>query len=169
MLKRLALGVIMLFTLAFAASAQVRTRDKVQLGLSGYGMFGGGISMMNTGVSMTRFFTEALEIGGDLNGTYSKTEGSDARNEMSVYGRIRYNFIGSSMTVPFLSAGAGKSLAKDATDVMIVGGAGFKHFVSERVSFNGEAYKIWAKNAEGRYEMAKPTIITFGLSIYIGQ
>ncbi len=154
------------------ASAQIDTDGAVQIGISGFGLVGADDQVAFAGLSLTKFTGERLEIGGDLMLSFTKSSGSDSEVGGFFMGRTRYNFIGESMTVPFVSAGVGTQLDDpgegESRPVIFQVGVGFKHFLNENVSFNVEALS-YAALVDGEFEVMEAAFILFGLSIYVGR
>ena len=77
--------------------------------------------------------------------------------------RGTYNFIGESLTVPFVGAGYGSSLGDVTVGVYQVGG-GIKRFLSERASFDvGVSYQGITAGGPGQMSLQ------YGMSIYLGN
>ena len=166
---------------AGVASAQIDTRGKTQFGLAGFGSVSQDNGFASAQISLTQFVTQRLEIGTDLtvSATMQKTSSLDGFGDATagttststtgdVFGRIRYNFVGQSMTVPYISLGAGTSLSNNnngSQPLELQAGLGFKHFLNERVSFNGEANytSIQMQNSS-----SSSVNFLVGLSIYTG-
>lgn len=151
------------------ADAQIRTGGKTQLGVSGFG----GVGERNFGsvtFSITQYVSDSFEIGADTNFTFTERAGGTQLNGF-FFGRIRYNFVGQSMTVPYLSAGGGTNLASGGGAssfdfVVFDAGIGLKHFLNERVSFNAEA--SGRAHANGDFEIQEQVYLQAGLSMYLG-
>ena len=99
-----------------------------------------------------------FELGGDISGFYSS-------GGFFGFGFFRgtYNFIGESLTVPFVGAGYGSSLGDVTVGVYQVGG-GIKRFLSERASFDvGVSYQGITAGGPGQMSLQ------YGMSIYLGN
>jgi hypothetical protein len=160
-----------------AASAQVETRGKTQFGIAGFGsIMDNSSGFASAQVSITKFMTKNLEIGTDVTTYITMTGGGDFGGESStsttgdVFGRLRYNFVGQSMMVPYVSFGAGTSLSTDSyggtQPLELQAGAGFKRFLNEKVSFNGEV-----NYTSIQVQSTSTSSVNFlvGLSIYTGR
>lgn len=150
-----------------AASAQIETRHLNQLGAFGFGMVGGDVTTLTMGLSLTRFMTNRLEVGGDVSGTWADV----GATTLYMMGRARYNFVGQSLWVPFASVGLGSQLVSTGVgnDSNMTGsvGVGFKRFLNESVSFNGEATGLAMENPmTGDIEFMDGVMLTFGISMY---
>jgi hypothetical protein len=160
-------------------SAQLSTRGRTQIGIAGYGSFQESFSSVSALLSMTRFLTQGLEVGGDLQLTASSSSaGGEERSEDvsgHLFGRVRYNFVGRSMTVPYVSLGAGTQLTAQenaVTPLELQAGLGFKHFLNDRVSFNGEVDYMTIQYPESEYAASSSTSAIFfqtGISLYVGK
>jgi hypothetical protein len=157
------------------ASAQIDTRGKTQFGISGFGSINDASGFASAQLSITKFMTKSLEIGSDLTTYITMQKGSDFSESSTstsgdVFGRIRYNFVGQSMMVPYLSLGAGTSLSTDSyggtQPLELQAGAGFKRFLNEKVSFNGEV-----NYTSIQVQSTSTSSVNFlvGLSIYTGR
>jgi len=167
--------IILLLCLVLSAPsllcAQVNTRGKIQFGVSGFGSVSENTASLSTQLSLTRFFTKGLEVGGDLQVSTSATsyEGSETTTNTDgyVFGRVRYNFVGQSMTVPYISLGGGTQLTTSETvPTALQAGVGFKRFLSDQVSFNGETN--YTSLTAGEYSSSAVNF-SFGVSLYVGQ
>jgi len=153
--------------LANPAAAQVAGAGSKQITFGGGGLVGGDFQSLNATVGLTKYVSDHLEIGGFLNGSLSKMEGSDSEISGYVFGNATWNFVSQSMTVPFVFFGAGTPLDDDTIgDLAFQGGAGFKRFVNEDFSFNGQVSGI-GQMYDGEFEMAEFVLVTFGFSYYI--
>ena len=152
-------------------SGQVQIRDRYQLGLAGSGFLVSGGSNLNATASLTKFLGSALEFGGDLSLGVTSSQSGGTEVSGFAFGRIRYNFVGQSLTVPFLSFGAGTQLDSPSTGsrlALFQAGVGVKRFLNERASFNVEALGYGALQG-GQFEIAHGVFVQFGLSYYFGR
>ena len=118
-------------------------------------------------MGLTQYFTDRFEIGGFLSGSASKSGDADTSYSGFLFGNATFNLVTQSLTVPFLFGGVGTSLDEDAQgDLVYNVGAGFKHFVSESFSFNGQASAI-GQEVDGALEWGDFILLNFGFSYYI--
>lgn len=152
---------------AIPAGAQVAGAGSKQVTFAGGGLVGSDFQSLNGTFGVTRYVSDAFEVGTFVTGTYSKSEGSDAEVSGYLFGNFTWNFVSESMTVPFLFIGAGTPLDEDRMgDLAVQGGAGFKKFVSENFSFNGQASAIGQKTGDV-FEWGDFVLLSFGFSYYI--
>jgi hypothetical protein len=148
-------------------AAQVAGAGAKQITFSGGGVVGQDYQSLNATVGLTRYFSDHLEVGAFLSGSFSKAGGSDGSYSGYVFGNATWNFVSESLTVPFVFAGAGTPLDSDRVgDLAVQGGAGFKRFVSEYFSFNGQASVIGQK-VDGEMNFGDYVLLAFGFSYYI--
>lgn len=175
---------ILIFALAMAipatASAQIDTRGKFSVQIAGFGTMQDGST---TGVvlgGLTTFVTKAIEVGGDVslnaNSSSDGFGGTSVSTSGFVTGRVRYNLVGQSLTVPFISAGYGTTIGGQASSTVMNIGGGFKRFLNERVSFNGEGnYQTFSTSGqsfdgfETEGSSSSAIQVFFGISIYTGR
>lgn len=180
-MRRTLLAVCFALVLPAAASAQIDTRGKFSVQVAGFGTLAEGNTTGTVLGGLTTFVTKAIEIGGDV--SLSASNGQDEFGESTVNttgfltARLRYNLVGQSLTVPFLSLGMGTSIGSDISSQIFNAGGGFKRFLNERVSLNGEAnYQTIQQgdfDAGGGFivEGGSSSAIQFlvGISIYTGR
>ena len=153
--------------LANPASAQVAGAGSKQITFGGGGLVGEDFQSLNATIGLTQYVSDNLEIGGFLNGTASKSGDEDTSFSGFVFGNATWNFVTQSMTVPFVYLGAGTPLDDDTIgDLAFQAGGGFKHFVSEVFSFNGQASVI-GQMVDGEFNMGDFVLLNFGFSYYI--
>jgi hypothetical protein len=153
-------------------AAQIAGAGSKQITFSGGGSVGEDYQSLNATVGLTQYLTDRLEVGGFLNGSTSKSKGMDPTYDGFVFANAVYNFATASLTVPFAFAGVGTSLDEDQRgDLVYQFGAGFKHFVSEDFSFNGQAsiLGVTVEDLEGNKSVEWGDVINlnFGFSYYI--
>jgi hypothetical protein len=168
MSRALVVALMALLVLSTSAAAQVAGAGSKQITFAGGGTVGKDYQSLNGTFGITRYVSDNLEIGTFVSGTYSKF-GSGGVGELSGYlfGNLTWNFVSQSMTVPFLFAGAGTPLDDESLgDLAFQGGAGFKHFVSEVFSFNGQASMIGQKVGD-EVNFGDFVLLAFGFSYYI--
>lgn len=154
-------SVVLLLAVPAAGQAQLSTSGKTQLGINGFGTFTENTQRLISTLSITQFVSEGLELGADLT---LQTDFEDASG--FAFGRARYNFVGQSMTVPFLSLGVGKELSAN-TNALFSGGVGLRHFVSEDVSLNAETSTSWSF-VNSNLTWSEAVMLNFGVSVYFG-
>ena len=161
------------------ATAQIETRGRASLQLAGYGTFQEGSSSATAVAGLSYFVTQAVEVGGDVSLSVRSSDAPDGTSEVNtdgfLTGRVRYNFVGQSLFVPYLSAGLGTSLDTSESAPTVItynGGVGFKRFLNERVSFNGEVnYTSLRIESEFFDEAITNSAVNFlvGIAIYTGS
>ena len=132
---RLAVGLSFVFFLLLPAQAQaqVEAAGSWKFTLAGSGTFGTGGSLSNT-IGASRFTEGGWEYGANLHATIVSTVG-DTLTFGALTGRVTYNFIGESLTVPFVDAGFGTSLGLGGGVAYDFGG-GVKRFFSDNASLD---------------------------------
>lgn len=114
-------------------------------------------------VGASRVTEGGVELGGDISASFS---GSG----VSGFGFFRgvYNFVGESLTVPFVTGGVGTPLGSDTGSyVLYNAGAGVKRFIDESASFDIMANYQGALTGSGGG--GGTLSLVFGLSIYLGN
>lgn len=166
-----------LLLLSSSAAAQIETRGKASIQVAGFGTFQDGSSSATAVAGVSYFATTALELGGDLSVSVSSFDFGDGTTESTTNGfvtaRARYNFVGQSLFVPYVSAGVGTSLDTSESAPSIItynGGVGFKRFLNERVSFNGEV-NYSSLHSESDFGSGTSSAVNFlvGIAIYTGS
>lgn len=168
---------VSLLALAHPAAGQIETRGRASVQFAGFGTFQDGSTNATALAGMSYFATQAIEVGGDVSVSVSSSGGSDGASETTTNGyvtaRARYNFVGQSLLVPYLSAGVGTSLDTSEFAPAVVtynGGVGFKRFLNERVSVNGEV-NYTSLSVESDFGSATSSAVNFlvGIAIYTGR
>jgi hypothetical protein len=171
MKKLLTFSLLLLLAVPSLLDAQISTRNRTQVGISGFGSVGSSSSSLATVVSLTQFFTRSLELGGDVVLTATAIHGeTETQTDFNgfLFGRVNYNFVGQSLFVPYLSLGVGTILTSSEygpTGMPVQVGAGFKQFLNERASLNGEVMSRGLYN-EGEWLWGEDVDFRVGLSIY---
>lgn len=152
------------------ATAQIDTRGKKSLSVSAFGTIQEGSTLGSVSGGLTAFLTEAIELGGDVQLTISSFSDGFGTTTTNTQGfmnaRGRYNLVGQSMTVPFVSLGVGKNVGGTSTTVLSAGG-GIKRFINERVSFNGEGiYQNLSVSTDFGDSSSSSILLLVGISIY---
>ena len=157
-IRILALYTLVVFLgLSGQALAQLDAAGSWKVTLNGGGTLGDSPSF-STNVGLSRFMENGFELGGDIFGVYS----SGGFSGFGVF-RGTYNFIGESLTVPFVGVGYGSTLGDVTVGVYQVGG-GIKRFVSDRASFDvGVSYLGATQGGAGQ------VMLQYGMSIYLGN
>lgn len=192
MIRRLpALGAPLLLAAALSplnGSAQIAAAGSTKLSLSGSGFVGSDFTNMTNILGLSRFSRSGLEIGGDIMLAMSRTAGAPSydfdpvtgemyetgggESELTttgfMFGRIAYNFIGESTTVPFVSVGLGAPISDAETiPILIDIGGGIKKFISERASFDIMA-NYQGQSVDGEISWQDGLSLYYGLSFYLG-
>lgn len=150
-------AVVILLGLSGQALAQLDAAGSWKVTLNGGGTLGDSPSF-NTNVGLSRFTESGFELGGDIAGFY----GSGGFVGFGFF-RGTYNFIGESLTVPFVGVGYGSSLGDVTSGVYQVGG-GVKRFLSDRASFDvGVSYMGVTGGGAGQM------FLQYGMSLYLGN
>ncbi len=138
------------------------TENKTQLGLSAFAVVAEETAGLAS-ITVTRFFTPKIEAGGSISLFFD----DDGVSDGFLLGTFAYNFVGQSMTVPFLFGLAGASVG-DENGFAFGGGGGIRHFVSEDVAILG---RVWtaAATVDGDLEFLEGAIIEAGISLYLGS
>ena len=114
-------------------------------------------------VGDSRVTEGGAELGGDISASFSP-------NGVRGFGFFRggYNFIGESLTVPFVTGGVGTPLGSDTGSMVFYNaGAGVKRFIDESTSFDLMANYQGLLSGSG---VDGGTLsLVFGLSIYLGN
>ncbi|MCY4662174.1 MAG: hypothetical protein OXF93_20585 [Acidobacteria bacterium] len=140
------------------AAAQVDAAGSWKVALNGGGTLGDHPNF-NTNIGFSRFTESGFELGGDIVGIY-------AGGGFSGFGFFRgtYNFIGESLTVPFVGFGYGSTLGGGLSAGVYQVGGGIKRFLSERASFDfGVNYQGITEGGAGQMSLQ------FGMSLYLGN
>ncbi|NJD19718.1 MAG: hypothetical protein FIA95_10615 [Gemmatimonadetes bacterium] len=149
------------------AAAQVAGAGSKQITFAGGGLVGEDYQSLNGTFGVTRYVSDAFEIGTFVQATLSKSKGMDAEVSGFLFANFTWNFVGQSKTVPFVFFGAGTPLNEDtAGDAAFQGGFGFKRFVNENISFNGQASAIGQKVGD-TFEWGDYMLLSVGFSYYI--
>ena len=94
-------AVVSLFALSGQAMAQVDLGGASRITFSGFGNISESPTVTTT-VGISRFTEGGLEVGGDISAFFYE-DGVFG----SGFGRVSWNFIGESLTVPFVTGGVG--------------------------------------------------------------
>ena len=160
------LPLVLLLLLPTEAGAQVEAAGSWKFTLAGSGTFGEGGSFTNI-IGASRFTESGWEYGGDLFATVISGAG-DTQTFGSFFGRVAYNFIGESLTVPFVKAGFGTSLGAGGGAVYDFGG-GIKRFLSDSASLDFTlSYQGVRVSAGDEVYSSGNFAMFYGISIYIG-
>jgi hypothetical protein len=173
---------LLMLLLPLAVEAQLTTRNKTQVGIGGFGWVSDGSTSLSGQLSITKFFTNALEIGAAVQATATGTstgggddvfgDGGGGGTELSVsgyvFGQAKLNFVGQGLTVPYLTVGAGAPIQADVSSLTFQYGGGIKRFLSENVSINGEAVALGMATDYG-FEAAQSILLNFGISVYFNR
>jgi hypothetical protein len=164
-----------LLALPARSSAQVDIEGATSISLGGFMFLGSDNGSINSTVGLNKFLAGGLELGGflSLNATYtSGNDFSDSSTSTSgfAFGKLRYNMIGESMTVPFFEFGAGTQLDDPgegaSRPLLLQGGAGFKKFLNSQVSFDLTG-NVQGTYIDGTFDFQNALFLTYGLTIYI--
>ena len=171
MMRRLAVLLIALalLSLPLGASAQVDIEGSTSLSVAGSGILGGDFSNLTNIFGINKFVAGGLEIGTFIIATISSSSGADTDVSGFFFGKLRYNMIGESMTVPFFEIGMGTQLDEPAfgsRPTLLQGGGGFKKFISDNVSFDVSA-NFQGQLIDGELEFSDAIFLQYGLTIYI--
>ena len=152
-------AVVFLLAVSGQAMAQVDAAGSWKVTLNGGGTLGDS-PIFNANIGFSRFTESGFELGGDIMTFY-------AGGGLSGFGFFRgtYNFIGESLTVPFVGFGYGSSLGGDISAGVYQFGGGIKRFLSERASFDLGVNYQGATQGGGAGQMA----MQFGMSLYLGN
>lgn len=172
---RFALTMALAVALSLVASpvaAQVAGAGSKQVTFSAGGVVGEDYQSLNSTLGLTQYFTDRFELGGFLSGSASKSGEEDTEFSGYVFANATFNFVNQSMTIPFIFGGIGTPLDEDRQgDLSFNVGAGFKHFVNENFSFNGQASAIGqtVEDVDGNesVEWGDFILLNFGFSYYI--
>lgn len=165
-------------------SAQIEAAGSTKLSLSGSGFVGSDFTNMTNILGLSKFSKSGIEIGGDVMLAMTRSSGTPTFDEYTgevtygdselsttgfVFGRMAYNFIGESTTVPFLSVGVGAPVDPNAetTPILLDLGGGFKKFISERASFDVMA-NYQGSMVDGEISWQSGVSLYYGLSFYLG-
>ena len=143
------------------AMAQVDLGGASRITFSGSGTVSES-PMVTTIAGISRFTEGGLEIGGDIWAFFSESGVSGTG-----FGRVSQNFIGESLTVPFVTGGVGAPFSGGG--FLYDAGAGIKRFLDERTSFDlmasWQGYLSTGRGGGGSGSLS----VRFGLSIYLGN
>lgn len=192
MIRRLpALGAALLLAAALSpvsGAAQIDAAGSTKLSLSGSGFVGSDFTNMTNIIGLSRFGASGFEFGGDIMLAMSRSPGTPSydfdpvtgevyetgggESELTttgfMFGRVAYNFIGESTTVPFLSFGLGAPISDaETTPILLDLGGGFKKFISERASFDVMA-NYQGQSVDGEITWQNGLSLYYGLSFYLG-
>ena len=151
-----------MFGLPRGAAAQMDLGGATRLAVSGSvpDLLDPEQGFVNVGAS--RVTEGGAELGGDISASFSASG-------VSGFGFFRggYNFIGESLTVPFVTGGVGTPLGSaTGSYVLYNAGAGVKRFIDESASFDIMAnYQGLLTGSGGGGTLS----LVFGLSIYLGN
>lgn len=139
-----------------SAAQRLDVRGLSRVGVSGRATIGDYSSVMVNG-GYSRFTYSGLELGGDVYASYSGGGTNGA-----VFFRASQNFIGETLTVPFVTAGVGSGFGSLGTFVYDAGG-GFRRFTpDQRRSFDFVATWQGGRGTGGQ------AALRVGLSFYFG-
>ena len=115
--------------------AQVDVQGATSLSIAGSGIVGGDFQNLTNILGLNKFIAGGLELGGFLIATISSSSTSSETDVSGFFfGKLRYNFIGQSMTVPFLEVATGTQLDEPSVGerpTLVQGGGGVKWFLKE--------------------------------------
>jgi hypothetical protein len=179
MRKAIMICLVSIVALPNLVSGQIETRGRASLQLAGFGTFQDGSTSATALAGLSYFATKGIEVGGDVSVSVRNMDAGDGTSETTTNGyvtaRARYNFVGQSLFVPYLSLGVGTSLDTSELAPSVVtynGGLGFKRFLNERVSFNGEVnYTSLHMQSDLIGEAVTSSAVNFlvGIAIYTGN
>ncbi len=151
----------LVFFLGFSgqAMAQVDAAGSWKVTLNGGGTLGESPNF-NTNIGFSRFTESGFEVGGDISGFY----GGGGFLGFGFF-RGAYNFIGESLTVPFVGFGYGSSLGGDLSAGVYQVGGGIERFLSERASFDVGVNYQGITSGGGAGQMS----LHYGMSLYLGN
>ena len=182
MFRKLVLFAVVVLALALPgrATAQVDAAGSWKVTFSGGGTLG-EFTNFNNIMGFSRFTESGWEFGGDILANFSQSpsfcvdfdfSGECLHEEgggVSVggYGFFRgtYNFIGQSLTVPFVTAGYGAPLDSNAGSGVYQVGAGIKRFLSDRASFD---LAVNYQGTTGQVGGGGAISLLYGMSLYLG-
>ena len=155
--------VVLALTLPGRAAAQVDAAGSWKVTFSGGGTLG-EFTNFNNIMGFSRFTESGWEFGGDILSNFSQSDGGVS---VGGYGFFRgtYNFIGQSLTVPFVTAGYGAPLDTNAGSGVYQVGAGIKRFLSERASFD---LAVNYQGGTGQGGGGGALSLLYGMSLYLG-
>jgi hypothetical protein len=158
--------------MASPVAAQVAGAGSKQITFAGGGVMGEDYQSLNATIGLTQYFTDRFELGGFLSGNANKSGDDDVQYSGYLFANATFNLVTQSMTVPFVFGGVGTPLDEDRQgDLSFNVGAGFKRFVNENFSFNGQASAIGntVEDMEGNetVEWGDFILLNFGFSYYI--
>ena len=183
MFRKLAVFAVIVFALAFPGQsmAQVDAAGSWKVTFSGGGTLGENTNFNNI-MGFSRFTESGWEFGGDILANFFKSPSfcvsydfygnclGEEGGGVSVGGfgffRGTYNFIGESLTVPFVTAGYGAPLDSNAGSGVYQVGAGIKRFLSERASF--DLAVNYQGLAGGQGGGGGAISLLYGMSLYLG-
>ena len=167
MFRKLAVFAVIVFALAFPGQsmAQVDAAGSWKVTISGGGTLGENTNFNNI-MGFSRFTESGWEFGGDIQANFLAVGGDVSVGGVGFF-RGTYNFIGDSLTVPFVTAGYGAPLDTNAggSGVYQVG-AGIKRFLSERASF--DLAVNYQGQAGGQGGGGGALSLLYGMSLYLG-
>ena len=160
-------GIVSIATVVWVVAFPGRAAAQLDLGSAARITFNGSMDLSDSpsGVALigASWVTEGgVEFGGDIVSSFSG-DGADG------FGFFRggYNFIGESLTVPFVTAGIGFPLKppSGSTVYLYEAGAGIKRFFNERASF--DVVGNWRGALSGGIGAGGGSLsMQFGMSVY---
>ena len=179
-------ALVLVVILPSEAVAQVDAAGSWKVTFSGGGTLGKNTNLTNI-IGLSRFTESGLELGGNILASFSTSQrqgtcdeydsySGDCRSfstvsDVSVDGfgffRATYNFIGESLTVPFVTAGFGvplKTFEENESGYSLIDfGGGFKRFFNERASFDVSlTYQAILREGGGEGSLS----VLYGMSMY---